>query len=226
MQLDPNAQQALRMARYLSAVSMFARGVGILGVIGSVIGLLAATNMRRSDDRVGFSLISLGVLLIAFVVWSAATFHGMQAKLAPLVVRLDERLEALEARQRLQAMAPAPTPAPAPAPATTPGAALPAPGEPVLAPAWPGAAAPAPSPVPSPAPEPAVSAPEPALAVSAPEPALAVSAPEPAPAVSAPAPEPVTAKPEPIRTPCPHCGGLIHPEATRCVHCMKRVARA
>jgi len=216
MQLDPNAQQALRMARYLSAVSMFARGVGILGVIGSVIGLLAATNMRRSDDRVGFSLISLGVLLIAFVVWSAATFHGMQAKLAPLVVRLDERLEALETRQRLQAMAPAPTPAPAPAPATTP-AAMPAPGEPVLAPAWPGAAAPAPSPVPPPVPEPAV---------SAPEPAPAVSAPEPEPAVSAPEPEPVAAKPEPIRTPCPHCGGLIHPEATRCVHCMKRVARA
>ncbi len=202
------------MARYLSAVSMFARGVGILGVIGSVIGLLAATNMRRSDDRVGFSLISLGVLLIAFVVWSAATFHGMQAKLAPLVVRLDERLEALEARQRLQAMAPAPVPAPAPAPATTP-AAMPAPGEPVLAPAWPHAAAPAPAP--SPEPEPAVSAPEP-------EPA--VSAPEPEPAVSAPEPEPALAKPEPIRTPCPHCGGLIHPEATRCVHCMKRVARA
>ncbi|MCK6537954.1 MAG: hypothetical protein L6Q84_33685 [Polyangiaceae bacterium] len=214
MQLDPNARQALRMARYLSAVSMFARGVGILGVIGSVIGLLAATNMRRSDDRVGFSLISLGVLLIAFVVWSAATFHGMQAKLAPLVVRLDERLEALEARQRLQAMAPAPVPAPAPAPATTP-AAMPAPGEPVLAPAWPHAAAPAPAP--SPEPEPAVSAPEP-------EPA--VSAPEPEPAVSAPEPEPALAKPEPIRTPCPHCGGLIHPEATRCVHCMKRVARA
>jgi hypothetical protein len=217
MQLDPNAQQALRMARYLSAVSMFARGVGILGVIGSLIGVLAAMSMRRSDDRVGFSLISLGVLLIAFVVWSAATFHGMQAKLAPLVVRLDERLEALEARQRLQAAAPAaPTPGLAPAPATTP-AAMPAPGEPVLAPAWPGAAAPAPAPSPEPEPEPAVSAPE--L-----EPALAK--PELEPALAKPEPEPALAKPEPIRTPCPHCGGLIHPEATRCVHCMKRVARA
>lgn len=209
MQLDPNAQQALRMARYLSAVSMFARGVGILGVIGSVIGVLAAMGMRRSDDRVGFSLISLGVLLIAFVVWSAATFHGMQAKLAPLVVRLDERLEALEARQRLLAtMQVAPAPAPAPAEAA------PAPPAPDLAPAWPvaaasevaGASAPVASQV-----EPIATPPEPIASQTEPV---------------APEPEPAPAKPEPVRTPCPNCGGLIHPEATRCVHCMKRVARA
>lgn len=213
MQLDPNAQQALRMARYLSAVSMFARGVGILGVIGSVIGVLAAMSMRRSDDRVGFSLISLGVLLIAFVVWSAATFHGMQAKLAPLVVRLDERLEALETRQRLLAtMAVAPPVAVTPAPA--PAEAAPAPPAPDLAPAWPVAAA---SEVAS-APAPVASQVEPIA--TPPEPIASQAVPV------APEPEPAPAKPEPVRTPCPSCGGLIHPEATRCVHCMKRVARA
>jgi len=30
---------------------------------------------------------------------------------------------------------------------------------------------------------------------------------------------------EVVRVPCPHCGGDIHPQATRCVHCMKKVAR-
>ncbi|MBI3206882.1 MAG: hypothetical protein HYZ29_35425 [Myxococcales bacterium] len=216
MQLDPNAQQALRMARYLSAVSMFARGVGILGVIGSVIGVLAAMGMRRSDDRVGFSLISLGVLLIAFVVWSAATFHGMQAKLAPLVVRLDERLEALETRQRLLATMPVAPPiaaAPTPAPAA-PAQVAPAPPAPDLAPAWPGAAA---SEVAS-APAPVASQVEPIA--TPPEPIASQAEPV------APEPELTPAKPEPVRTPCPNCGGLIHPEATRCVHCMKRVARA
>jgi len=32
-------------------------------------------------------------------------------------------------------------------------------------------------------------------------------------------------EPELERTPCSHCGGLIHPEATLCVHCMKHVSR-
>jgi hypothetical protein len=30
---------------------------------------------------------------------------------------------------------------------------------------------------------------------------------------------------EVVKTPCPLCGGLIHPQATRCVHCMKKIAR-
>jgi hypothetical protein len=29
--------------------------------------------------------------------------------------------------------------------------------------------------------------------------------------------------PPPEKVPCPSCGGLIHPEASRCVHCMKRI---
>jgi hypothetical protein len=29
--------------------------------------------------------------------------------------------------------------------------------------------------------------------------------------------------PPPQKVPCPSCGGLIHPEASRCVHCMKRI---
>jgi hypothetical protein len=28
---------------------------------------------------------------------------------------------------------------------------------------------------------------------------------------------------EPPRKSCPHCGGSIHREATRCVHCMRKV---
>ncbi len=90
MSLDPTGQDSLRMARYLSGVSLLTRGIGILGVIGSLIGLLAALNQRSSDDRLGFSLISLGVLLIAVVVWSTGTFHGAMARLVPLVVRIDE----------------------------------------------------------------------------------------------------------------------------------------
>jgi hypothetical protein len=47
-------------------------------------------------------------------------------------------------------------------------------------------------------------------------------APESLPEVKAPPPP----KPEPPpveKVPCPSCGGLIHPEASRCVHCMKRI---
>ena len=38
---------------------------------------------------------------------------------------------------------------------------------------------------------------------------------------AAPPPPP---PPEPERVPCPLCGGSIHPDATRCVHCMKKIA--
>ncbi len=44
---------------------------------------------------------------------------------------------------------------------------------------------------------------------------------EPPPARKPPRVEP----PPPERTPCPHCGGLVHPDATRCVHCMKKIKR-
>ena len=71
MQLDPTSQQGLRMARYLSAISTLTRGMGIVGVLGSVLGLLAALGQNRSSDRLGFSLIALGVLLIAVVVLMA-----------------------------------------------------------------------------------------------------------------------------------------------------------
>ncbi len=64
----------------------------------------------------------------------------------------------------------------------------------------PGALTPGPAPAPAPEPE----------RDSGPEPTAAVRRIEPAPEI--------------VKTPCPHCGGLIHPEATRCVHCMKKVA--
>lgn len=103
MSLDPTGHDSLRMARYLSGISLFTRGIGILGVLSSLIGLLAALNQRSSDDRLGFSLISLGVLLIAVVVWSTGTFHGAMARLIPLVVRIDERLDEAEVQRRLLA---------------------------------------------------------------------------------------------------------------------------
>lgn len=186
---DPTGREGLKMARYLSAISMFARGIGILGVAGSVIGILVALSMRRSDDQLGFSLISLGVMLIAVVVWSTGTFHGTMAKMAPVLVSIDQKLEETLARERQRALAPAPTP---PAPATAP-----APLEDNAFLAGPEVAAPASAPDTEPA-----------------------APPESVPRVRVPEP-----KPEPERMPCPSCGGLIHPEATRCVHCMKRVAR-
>ena len=41
---------------------------------------------------------------------------------------------------------------------------------------------------------------------------------------SEPEPEPAL-EAEIDKAPCPHCGGLIHPQATRCVHCMKKIQR-
>lgn len=42
---------------------------------------------------------------------------------------------------------------------------------------------------------------------------------------AAPPPRPPPKKEEPpvVKVPCPSCGGLVHPEASRCVHCMKRI---
>ena len=202
MQLDPTSQQGLRMARYLSAISTLTRGMGIVGVLGSVLGLLAALGQNRSSDRLGFSLIALGVLLIAVVVWATGVFHGTIARSVPLLTRLDARLEALEARSAAAARA----------------AAAPVAGAEVAAVAAPTPFIVAPTP---PNPEPMVAEPAPEHVITtAPEAALDGPAPALAPAT------PVTSEPEqPTRTPCPHCGGLIHPEATRCVHCMKRVAR-
>lgn len=68
----------------------------------------------------------------------------------------------------------------------------------------------APPPAPAPAPEPE---PEPAPT------AETETAPELAPVVRR-----IHDEPEIVRVPCPHCNGLIHPEATRCVHCMRKVA--
>jgi hypothetical protein len=67
-----------------------------------------------------------------------------------------------------------------------------------------------------------------ATAPSAPNPFLTepVSAPAPeserAPATPPP-PPPKKEEPPVVKVPCPSCGGLVHPEASRCVHCMKRI---
>jgi hypothetical protein len=72
-------------------------------------------------------------------------------------------------------------------------------------------------------------APEPTPAATLPEPAAPPPEPEPAAATEPAAPEPTepepVAEPEPERVPCPHCGGDVNPQATRCVHCMKKIAR-
>ena len=52
-------------------------------------------------------------------------------------------------------------------------------------------------------------------ASAADQPQMPESEPEPEPALEA----------EIDKAPCPHCGGLIHPQATRCVHCMKKIQR-
>lgn len=206
------------MARYLKGLSLLTRGIGILGVVGSLIGLLAAFSQRSSSDRLGFSLISLCVLLIAIVVWSTGTFHGSMAHVVPVIVRIDERLEeaqaaAVAARRAASLVKSAAPASDAAMPVTA--AAIPGPLDWGVAQSGGG--------VTEADPVPAAAMPGPGAEIGVGTPEAAVDAPEPA-AEAAPVIE--EAKPEPVRTPCPHCGGLTHPEATRCVHCLKHIARS
>ncbi|MFO0568710.1 MAG: hypothetical protein U0263_23815 [Polyangiaceae bacterium] len=160
----------LKMARYLHRIAFLTRGLAILSLLGGVVLLFAALDMRSSSDRVGFSLMSLALMVISILVWSTGVFHGAFASALPLLHSIDDKLDALGSKSTA-----VPEPAPV-APAT-------------LATATPELAA-------SPEPEPEARA-------------ARVREPE----------------PEPERVPCPHCAGLVHPGATRCVHCMKKIRR-
>ena len=180
---DPNDPR-LRMSRYLRRISTATRAISILVVIGACIFLLVALNMRSSDDRVGFSLIALAVILFAVLVWGAGTFHGAAAEALPTLVSVDRKLDQLGwLLTSMRAAAPPTAPIDSEKPEELTAADI----------------------------EPAPTAMEPA--------ALALDAPAP------PGPAPRAEKPEPAKSPCPHCGGMVHPEATRCVHCMKKIAR-
>jgi hypothetical protein len=160
----------MRAARKLARASALTRGIGLFAIVGALLGLFfALTATRGSDDRLGFSLISLSVLVIATLVWATGTFHGAVGQALPTLSSIDRKVdllaEALRTRDRAE-------PAPDAAPAPNPPAELPPP----------------------------------------------ISEAKPAPA---PRPPP----PEPEKVPCPLCGGRIHPDATRCVHCMKKLPR-
>lgn len=187
----------LRFARYLAGVSRFTRAIGILAVFGSVLLILVTqSSVRSSSDRVGFTLVSLTVLLFGVLVWGVGVFHGTFAVFVRRVAAIDGKLDALgQMLARASSNVPvvavqdavAPTESPANAPSDVQGVAA----RQEIGPAATDARGP-------------------------------VSERAPAEPQGAAASVSVT---EPERTPCPHCGGSIHPQATRCVHCMKKVAR-
>lgn len=190
----------LRFGRYLSKISAVTRVIGIIACVGGVITILGALAMRRSDDQLGFSSIGLAVLLFGILVWSTGVFHGAVARILPTVVQMDRKLDWLG---RVLAERAASTPTGATAVQAQAAAAV-APAQIVAAPRN----------------EPSASVPEAGSPIaSAARTELRAAQPSPE---AEPRPEP---PPEIQRTPCPHCGGLTHPEALRCVHCMKKIAR-
>jgi hypothetical protein len=176
---DPS-EPCVRMARYLRRISVATRVIAILVSLGALLAMLAALGMRRSDDRIGFSLISLALILFGMLVWGTGTFHGAVAEALPTLTGLDTKLDRIA---RLLNALRAPAPAPPDAEATTGLTAADI--------------------------EPAAASSE--TAEPAPEPERVTRSQEPA--------------PEPQKVPCPLCAGLIHPQATRCVHCMRKVSR-
>jgi outer membrane biosynthesis protein TonB len=174
------SEDRLGFARHLVRASVATRAIGILCSSGALLMILVAlTSVRRSSDRVGFTLMGLGILLFGVLVWANGVFHASVGRALPTLVALDEKLAWIAAQLARPPAAPQPTPV-----------------------------------MPEPAPEQAV---------------LPLTEPEPEPAAEASPEPPPPTEPEPeekiARVPCPHCGGDVHPQATRCVHCMKKIAR-
>ncbi|MEZ4221969.1 MAG: hypothetical protein R3B13_13635 [Polyangiaceae bacterium] len=221
----------LRHARRLATASVIVRAIGIVVMIGSAIGVLVALNMRRPDDRIGFSLIALAVLVLGAIVWGNGVFHAVVSRFLPTMIDIDERLDLLsrERRARKPRLDPPSVTEPVAAevvtmtgfegmfagPATTPDAPPPtAQDEPMQA--DPSAAA-AHADTGDGASEHAAAEDTPALAPSEdreenPDAAEQVAG------ASSHLEEDIP------RVPCPLCGGGIHPQATRCVHCMRKLA--
>jgi hypothetical protein len=241
---NPNDER-LRYARKLATAGLVVRVIGVAVIIGSVIGVMVALNLRRPDDRIGFSLISMAVLLFGALVWGSGMFHSAVARFLPSVVDIEDKLDALarpkKPRGALRATGQG-------GEATSDAHALSAPAGSSLLPAVAMATSEAGQKEPLPNAflgEPSSTIPEPWTAEAASRvQAIAITSGDllgsaevdgelatREPSVAGDGDEnPMHARAvasdlDPERVPCPHCGGGIHPEASRCVHCMRRVER-
>lgn len=197
-------QNAPPFTRYLSRISRFTRGVGIALCFGALIALFAALAVPGEGDKIGFALISAGALSVGLLVWSVGVFHGAAAHAFATLRSLDARVYELARRgasSPLRAASAAPA-APVAEPVAEPAA---------TSMAEPGGAAES------------SAAPHAVERAALPEASAAA-----APSRSGDAPHEASpargGDQDVARVPCPRCGGLIHPDARRCVHCMKKVA--
>ncbi|HMR07720.1 MAG TPA: hypothetical protein PKA88_18180 [Polyangiaceae bacterium] len=100
--VDPNDER-LRYARKLKTAGLVVRIIGATVMVGSILGVLVALNLRRSDDRIGFSLISLAVLLFGALVWGSGMFHSAVARFLPSILDVEAKLDALARPKKARA---------------------------------------------------------------------------------------------------------------------------
>lgn len=100
--VDPNDER-LRYARKLKTAGLVVRIIGAAVMVGSILGVLVALNLRRSDDRIGFSLISLAVLLFGALVWGSGMFHSAVARFLPSILDVEAKLDALARPKKARA---------------------------------------------------------------------------------------------------------------------------
>ncbi len=233
--IDPNDVR-LRFARKLGTSSVIVRAIGIMVMVGSMIGVLISLSLRRSSDRVGFTLISMAVLVLGALVWDSGVFHAAVSRFLPSVLDIEDKLDALSRPKKARRAAQVAVAAPSQTLDVSAAAEETVPPEGGRQRAARSASATSTIPEPRVA-EAAGTMHSVASNVTAGE-AVAetevnyTDADSNSPEAIAEAklePEPQhRARDEefpPQRVPCPHCGGGIHPEASRCVHCMRRVER-
>ncbi len=100
--VDPNDER-LRYARKLKTAGLVVRIIGAAVMVGSILGVLVALNLRRSDDRIGFSLISMAVLLFGALVWGSGMFHSAVARFLPSILDVEAKLDALARPKKARA---------------------------------------------------------------------------------------------------------------------------
>ncbi len=102
---EKNRNECLSASRSLGRISTATRVIGILSILGGFFLLIAALDMRRSSDKMGFSIMALAVVLFGILVWSVGAFHSATARTIPALL---ERLDYLCMRSAPQLPAAAP----------------------------------------------------------------------------------------------------------------------
>ncbi len=237
--IDPNDER-LRFARKLGTSSVIVRAIGIMVMVGSMIGVLVSLSLRRSSDRVGFTLISMAVLVLGALVWGSGVFHAAVSRFLPSVLDIEDKLDALSRPKKARRAAQVDisgSPQTLDVSAASEALALAETVPPEGGPRDAVRSASATSTIP----EPWVAEAAGTMHLAAGHSALDVPPETGAPSNDSDSSPPEASteaeletqpqhrareeEPQPERVPCPHCGGGIHPEASRCVHCMRRVER-